>query len=199
MRKYIYLCQIVFWFGSCQPDIVDREEEQQTSTAFSYERVEYVFDENTYMKRTIKEYPEIVIENNTSVEQTYIDNPGDYFKESSNFWSANVCAFSYIDSLLFVKTPIDVVGDRFVYDDGTKWLYSEKEQKKKPLIESSKILQIQPGHKLIIYPSVTFKEIFTSYKVHLKGVEHGEELVVRGDWSGVIFLDYNADYVDIPL
>ena len=197
MRKFIYLFMILFLICSCQPDIIDSEKELQNSTIFSYVRVEYVFDKNTYVKNRIKKYPEIVIENNTTMDQTFIDDPRNIFKESSNFWSSDARAFCYIDSLIFVKTPIDEMKDGFVYD-GVKWIYSKDEQKRESLVGSFKILQIKPGHKLIIYPCVTLKEIFTTYKLFLKGVERGEELVVSGHWSGTKFLDYSADYIEVP-
>lgn len=199
--KYIYLQTIIFLLCSCQHEIIDKNEESvKHSTTFSYVKIEYLFDYNTQFKETTMEYPTITINNNTKIKQAYIDTPQKHFFEKSNFWSSDTRAFSNIEDQLLVKTPTDKASESsFTYNEETQWLYSKQEQKRRPIAEFSKTIYIKPKHRLSIIPCVTFKEIMTTYKIYFIGNEEGETLTITGQWSGVMFISYNADYIEEPI
>lgn len=201
MRKLICLLVMVLLLCSCQSHIIDEEESPlKKSTTFSFVKIEFVLDENSYVKDIEVKYPEMIIDNNLSIEQTFIDDPQKTFKEYSNFWCSDARVYGYVGDQIFVKTPIDITtDDRFVYDDSTEWLYSPEQQRKAPMVESSRTLYIKPGYRLIIYPRFILKEVYTNYKLYLEGVEEGEERVFGGSWSGTKFLDYKPEYIEIPI
>lgn len=201
MIKYIYLQTIAFILCSCQPQSIENNKEEiKNSTTFSYVKIEYIFDKNTQVEETRKKYPIVIINNNTESKQTYTDNPQKYFFEKSNFWSSDTRAFSYIENQQLVKTPTGKSADgSFVYKEEVQWLYSKQEQKRIPNTELSKTIYIKPKHRLSIIPRVTSKVIVTTYKIYFIGKEEGEILTITGRWSGVMFVDYNADYIEEPI
>lgn len=202
MFKYICLQLISILLISCNSYLDDKDEDRlQRSTSFSYTKIEFIFDENTSMKDVVKDYPTLIINNNSDINQSFIDDPQKLFFEKSNFWSSDSRAFSYVDDQKYIKTPIGIsLNRKFVYDEGKQWMYSNLEQKRRPIIDNPfPTIEIKPKHRLQVYPRFKFKEIATTYRLYLKGIERGEDLIIQGQWSGVIFLDYDADYTIEPL
>jgi hypothetical protein len=202
MLRYLYFL-LLFILLSCnqgliidQDPIIDPENENQEmkSTNFFFSGIEYVVNDKRSVKDIVKEQPSIILNNNTSETQTYIFNPKKNIFEVMTFWSADTRAHSFVDSQQRVKVPINISDKGVItYDDGTKWSYSAR-QKIEPSIESCDTITIKPNHKLTLIASFHLREIETSYNLHLKGSEFGEEINIGGKWAGLFVLDYNIDY-----
>jgi hypothetical protein len=204
MIKYfnIYIVFIAILSSCGQNTIINPTEKEQkvVSDNYSFVDIEYIVNEFCHSKNIIRKYDPITINNNTSSTQIYNFYPQKNIFEVSAFWSSDSRAFSFVDDQQNIKVPIELSksGD-LIYDNGTRWIYSANEQKMRPEIGSYESISIKPNHKLILASSFHLKELTTSYKLHLKGVEFNEEITIDGQWSGVFFLDYEIDYRIEPI
>lgn len=176
MLKCIYLQLISVFLISCNSHLADNDEDILQRSTSSYIEIEFLFDENTYLKDMVKDYPVLIINNNSDVEQSFVDDPQRIFFEKSNFWNSDDRAFSYIDDQKYIKTPLGKsIDQKFIYDDEVRWIYSNVEQKRRPIIiRSFPTVNIKPKHRLLVYPRFKFREIATTYKLYLKGIDKGD-------------------------
>lgn len=177
------------------------EKERNVSETFSFSGIEYVADKSGAVDDIIKTYAPIVINNNSDIEQSYMFTPQDNVYESSTFWSGDERAFLFVDDEQKVKIPVAMSDDGiFSYDEGIRWVYSSEEQKLRPdSNDSGHEITIPPHHRLELTSSFTMRSISTRYKLRLQGVEFGEEVIVEGSWSGLLFVDYDLDHTIEPL
>jgi hypothetical protein len=94
------------------------------------------------------------------------------------------------------KIPINAVDSVFLYDNGKRWVYSKNRQEKnlnKP--GGIETVEIEPNSSLTIVSHYHYRDIITHYKLHLKGRERGEYLIIDGHFMWGTFLDYDVEYI----
>ncbi len=199
MIKHVLYLIAILVFLSCSQNVIDdlsEKEQDSVSTNFSFVDIEYIINEGiSYTAEIIKRQYPVTINNNSNTTQIYVFDPQKNIFEVSTFSSSDTRAFSFVDDQQKVKVPITMSDDgTLTYDKGERWTYSGTTQKLRPLINERREIAIKPNHKLLLTASFKLRDVVTDYRLYLKGVEFGEELVIEGVWGGGFFIDYELNY-----
>jgi hypothetical protein len=181
MKKVILMAAAIIAFASCERELPPVEEPPKVSTDFTYNGIQYLFDEESGEQYVDKNAPQVTVSNNTSIEQTYNYDSSEETFNSSEFWSGDEQAFKFVDERQKVPVPQHVSDTSIQCDYGTTWSYAEGEQRLKPNMWSVSPIRIPPHSVLVLNATYRYKSLTARYRLNLRGVEAGEDITSKDD------------------
>lgn len=189
----------VLALASCEKEIDEPTDElQKVSENFTFKSIEFLFDENSEMKFETQKFPASTIRNDWFFEMRICYDPRRLPPNRITFGSSDKRAFKLVDEEVRVEVPWRIsetgieLSDNQWYDSWYiwyGWYYAKGEQLREQLSSwSESDIVVPPRHSITLSTSYRFRTLSTRYRLHLKGVEEGEEITVDGLWTGR-FLD----------
>lgn len=192
MKRYILSIAATLALGACSEptggEFPPKDDPPKMSENFMFAGIEYPFDGESTGEYIIKKGPPFTFNNNSPVEQVYRYESVNHTFNSSEFRSDDKRAFQLVGAAPQVEVP------RHIYDAGIEvgsweWPYTEGEQRREPSTWSVSDIRIPPRNTMTLNVTYRYKSLGARYRLHLMGVEQGEEITVEGLWSG-LFLEH---------
>ena len=174
---------VVFALLSCEKTVYSPDPEKDI---YALKSITYVMGEGDGVETFVKPFQSLTYVNGSSVTQKIVVDPIADVMESSQFFSADENAFSWVEpGETSLAVPIRFEEGTAVLGE-SKWLYTRDLMQQLPTINLRDTLEIPAHTTLTVTLSVYLYQYNVSYKATFEGKPSGTLQEVNGKWKGVV-------------
>ena len=159
---------------------------------YTISSIEYTAIPGYNTEEIVEQRPNLEYSNRSNSQQKIVVDPADIF-EKSLFKKDAQQDYTISASEQTFSVPLDIYKDQISLGP-KKWMYTEQESKLLTSLNFKDSVYVEPGKKLFVNLSITYRKIQTLYVARLKEKTSGKSVSLTGTWTGVYPLRKTMTY-----